>query len=109
VNELLDWEWRWLPSVMLIAAGSLLLLLGIAQGSRGARMPITTAGKNLLWMRGFRGAIQGGCILAAGVGWWAGMPVVVAAAGIIILEETIETGIATWALRQEFEVDRWRS
>ena len=108
MDTFLSWEWRWLPSTILVAAGFALIVRGIWQSNRGAHMAMETLGKNLVWVRGFRGVIQGVCILGAGVGWWAGWPVMIAAAGVILLEETIEIGIASWALRQEYEIDRQR-
>lgn len=105
LHQLMTWDLRWIPVKLMLLAGSALFVRGIVQCVRGAMTPNGTPGKNLTWMRGFRGFIQGGSIAAAGVGWWFGWPVMIAAAAIIILEETIETSIATWALRQEFEAD----
>jgi len=105
LHQLMTWDLRWAPVTLMLLAGSAVLVRGVVQCVRGALLASGTPGKNLTWMRGFRGAIQGGSIAAAGVGWWFGWPVMIAAAAIIILEETIETSLATWALRQEYEAD----
>ena len=104
MNELLSnpmtWELRWIPAALIALAGIVIIERGALQCVRGARTPNGVPGKNLTWMRGFRGVIQGGSLIAVGAGWYFGWPVMIAAAAIIILEETIECSIAAWALRQ---------
>lgn len=42
-------------------------------------------------------------VLAIGLGWALQLPVAIAAGAIFGFEETTETSIATWALKQEAE------
>lgn len=48
-------------------------------------------------------AAQGFSLVAVGAGWLVQWPVMVAAGLVVGFEETIETSIAAWALKQEAE------
>ena len=48
-----------------------------------------------------RRMLQGLAMLSIGLGWFWQLPVMIAAGAIFGLEETIETSIVTWALKQE--------
>ncbi len=60
---------------------------------------------NLLWMRTFRAVVFGLSAVMVGVGLWGGWPVLIALGLVIGFEETIETSIAIWALKQEKELE----
>ena len=62
-----------------------------------------TRGKNHGWLRAMRQMIQGISLVAIGIGWFCHWPVAIAAGAIFAFEETIETSIAAWALKQEAE------
>lgn len=96
------WEWphRLYPAAVLMLAG-----LGVAARGdfllvRGARLPVGTPGKNLTWMRGFRMAVLGASVAAAGAGWLWDIPALAVAGLVIGFEETIETSICAFALKQ---------
>jgi hypothetical protein len=69
----------------------------------GLRAPMATAGKNLVTVRGMRRMLLGFSLVAVGAGWVLQWPVMVAAGLVVGFEETIETSIAAWALKQEAE------
>ncbi|HMO96725.1 MAG TPA: hypothetical protein PKD27_11455 [Tepidiformaceae bacterium] len=94
-------DFRVIPAAFLTVAGAWLLVVGIAWGARSLRAPYTMPGKNLLLMRGMRRLIWGLSFVAIGLGWYLQWPVMVAAGLIFAFEETNETSIAAWALKQE--------
>lgn len=104
-----DLGWRLYPAIALIAVGGLLTLRGGWLGWESARTPIERPGKNLTWMRGFRKSVQGLALVALAAGWAWHVPAIVAAALVIGFEETLETSIAIWALRQEEQLERTAS
>lgn len=103
--ETLLWEsdFRLAPAAVIVAFGAWLTFLGGWRQSRQLRLPYEARGKNYGWIRAMRQMIQGMSLLASGLGWWFQWPVAIAAGAIFGFEETIETSIATWALKQEAE------
>ncbi len=96
-------DFRLIPADALIALGLWLTVTGIAMEAAGLRAPLATAGKNLKTILGMRRMLLGFSLVAVGVGWLLQWPVMVAAGLVVGLEETIETSIAAWALKQEAE------
>lgn len=103
--EQLLWESsaRFIPAGALTLAGGLAVVMGVFRQVRSLRLPMETRGKNHSWLRAMRQMIQGLSLLAIGLGWALQVPVMVAAGAIFGFEETIETSIAAWALKQEAE------
>ncbi len=103
--ETLLWEsdFRLAPAAVIVAFGAWLTFLGGWGQSCQLRLPYEARGKNYGWVRAMRQMIQGMSLLASGLGWWFQWPVAIAAGAIFGFEETIETSIATWALKQEAE------
>jgi hypothetical protein len=103
--ETMLWESdvRLIPAGVIALLGAWLTVLGAMRQVRALRMPVETAGKNHRWLRAMRQMIQGISLLAIGLGWAWQLPVMIAAGAIFGFEETIETSIATWALKQEAE------
>lgn len=89
------------PAVAVAALGFALMVLGTLRQARQLRLPIETRGRNYGWLRAMRQMIQGISLLAVGLGWWFHWPVAIAAGAIFAFEETIETSIAAWVLKQE--------
>lgn len=94
---------RFVPALALLTVGCGLFLAGVWRQARSLRLPMETRGKNHSWLRAMRQMIQGMSVLAVGFGWALQLPVAIAAGAIFGFEETIETSIATWALKQEAE------
>ena len=94
-------DFRVIPAAFVVLAGVWFLVSGIAFGARALRASHAAHAKNLLLMRGIRRMTWGLSFLAIGLGWYLQWPVMVAAGLIFAFEETIETSIATWALKQE--------
>ncbi|MGE0598545.1 MAG: hypothetical protein AB7J35_01800 [Dehalococcoidia bacterium] len=101
--SLWDSNFRILPALPVAAAGGGLSITGIWRQVRALRRPLDTTGRNWAWLRAMRQMLQGFAVLAIGLGWLWQIPVMIAAGAIFGLEETIETSIATWALKQEAE------
>jgi predicted acyltransferase len=103
--ETMLWESdiRLIPAGVIAVLGVWLTVLGAMRQVRALRLPVETAGKNHRWLRAMRQMIQGIALLAIGLGWAWQLPVMIAAGAIFGFEETIETSIATWALKQEAE------
>ena len=103
--ETLLWhsDFRLLPAAILAALGLWLTIAGTVRQVRGLRMSYAIRGKNHYWLRAMRQMNQGMSLLAIGLGWFWQLPVMIAAGAIFGFEETIETSIATWALKQEAE------
>ena len=96
-----DSDFRYAPAGLIAALGAWLTIVGAVRQVRGLRLPYATRGKNHYWLRAMRQMIQGMSLLAIGLGWIWQLPVMIAAGAIFGFEETIETSIATWALKQE--------
>ena len=92
---------RMFVAVPLALFGAWLTLAGSWRQVRSLRLPMETRGKNYGWLRAMRQMLQGVSLLAIGLGWAWQMPVMIAAGAIVGFEETIETSIAAWALKQE--------
>jgi hypothetical protein len=105
MDAIWDLSWRAWPAAGIGAAGLLLLLRGMALAWRGARTPLNVPGKNFSVMRGLRAILLGGSLAAVAAGWTWQIAALVAAGLAIGFEETLETSIATWALKQEYESD----
>ena len=103
--ETLLWEsdFRLAPAAVIVAFGAWLTFLGGWRQGLQLRLPYEARGKNYGWIRAMRQMIQGMSLLAIGLGWWFQWPVAIAAGAIFGFEETIETSIATWALKREAE------
>ncbi len=101
--ELMLWnsDIRFVPALALVAVGCWLFLAGVWRQARSLRLAMEMRGKNHSWLRAMRQMIQGMSVLAIGLGWALQLPVAIAAGAIFGFEETIETSIATWALKQE--------
>jgi hypothetical protein len=85
------------------AVGVWLTVTGSWRQVRSLRLPMDTRGKNYGWLRAMRQMLQGLSLVAIGLGWAWQVPGMIAAGAIIGFEETIETSIAAWALKQEAE------
>ena len=94
-------DFRVIPAAVVALAGAWFLVSGTLWGGRALRASYASHGKNLLLMRGMRRLIWGVSFVAIGLGWYLQWPVMVAAGLISAFEETIETSIAAWALKQE--------
>jgi hypothetical protein len=103
--ETLLWESnvRLLPAAAISLAAAWMITAGIVRQVRQLALPYEVRGKNHGWLRAMRQMIQGLSLLAIGLGWAFQWPVAIAAGAIFGFEETIETSIATWALKQEAE------
>jgi len=101
------WElsWRIWPASVIGVVGVALALLGAVLGWRALHTPLTRPGKNLTWMRGFRYTLFVGSLAAVAAGWLWDIPALAVAGLAIGFEETIESSIAVWALRLEYEAD----
>lgn len=101
--ETLLWnsDLRLIPALLIAALGGWLTVVGAARQVGALRLPTDTTGKNHRWLRAMRQMIQGMSLLAIGLGWFWQLPVMIASGAIFGFEETIETSIATWALKQE--------
>jgi len=98
-----DSELATVLGAIVATAGALLSVRGIARQVVSLRLPLETRGKNHSWLRAMRQMLQGFALLAIGLGWMWHLPVMIAAGAIFGFEETIETSIAAWALKQEAE------
>lgn len=96
-------ELRIYPALPLVVFGTLLFARGFYVMCRGWWMPLQRPGKNLTVIRGMRTMLFGGSLAAAAAGWFWQLPALTAAGLCIGFEETIETSIAAWAPRQEYE------
>ena len=103
--ETLLWEssLRVAPALAVAGFGVWLTATGVWRQSRSLRKPLETPGRNWNWIRAMRRMLQGLAVIAIGLGWLWQLPVMIAAGAIFGLEETIETSIVTWALKQEAE------
>lgn len=98
-------DWRLYPAATVAVLGLFFGTRGAVTMIRGFAEPMDHAGKNLRTMRAMRMMLQGISVAAIGLGWWFHWPVMVAAGAIVGFEETVETSIAAWALKQEFELE----
>ncbi len=98
-----DWSDRVYPAAALLAVGLALFARGIIVHFRGWRLPSNRPRKNLTIVRGMRMFLLGASLAAVGAGWLWHLPILIAAGLVIGFEETLETSIAAWALRQEVE------
>lgn len=105
MEPLWNLEWRSYPAAGLMAFGFLMSLRGGLQMVRGFLLPLDRPAKNLRTVRAMRALLQGISFAAIAMGWWFHWPVAVAVGAIFGFEETIETSIATWALKQECELE----
>jgi hypothetical protein len=85
----------------LATLGAWLMVVGSVRQVRSLRKPLETRGRNHTWLRAMRQMLQGIALLSIGLGWAWQVPVMIAAGAIFGFEETIETSIVTWALKQE--------
>ena len=108
-NDVMELLWnldcRPYPAIVLTALGAFLALHGAVDMIRGFLLPYERPGKNLRTMRSMRICLQGIALAAIAVGWWFHWPVAVAAGLVFGFEETLETSIVVWALKQESELE----
>ncbi len=100
-----DLDWRPVPAAAITVIGLALASRGGTLMVRGFLCPYALPGKNLRTVRAMRALLQGVSLTAIALGWWLHWPVLVAAGLIIGFEETLETSVVTWALKQEYEAD----
>lgn len=102
------WEldWRAYPAAAITMAGLILAVHGGAVMVRGFLAPLDRPGKNLRTVRAMRMCLQGLSLAAVAFGWWMQWPAMFWAGVIVGFEETIETSIVAWALREEYEHSR---
>jgi|GEM_PF-2507667 len=98
-----DSDVRLFLALPIAGLGLWLTFAGSRRQVQSLRLPLETRGKNYGWLRALRQSLQGLSLVAIGLGWVWQWPVMIAAGAIFGFEETIETSIATWALRQEAE------
>lgn len=103
IMEQLLWDSsiRLAPALVIAIGGAFVMVLGVWRQARSLRLPMETRGKNYSWLRAMRQMFQGMSLLAIGLGWALQLPVMIAGGAIFGFEETIETSIVTWALKQE--------
>ncbi len=87
-------EWSWLTGAVLAAGGIAVALAGLAGNLRDASETLRLALR-------IRRLIWGVVLVMLGAGLAFQWPVLVVAALVIGFEETLETGIVVWALRQD--------
>ena len=97
METLIDAEWRWMPSLVLLMIAALAFVSAVRQWTTMGRAPH----RNLAHMLAFRKAMVGLGLLGIGVGWWLHSPVPFWAGVVIGIEETIESSIALIGLRME--------
>jgi hypothetical protein len=100
MEPLWEWPYRLYPAVAMILGGFAIAARGDFLLVRAARKPIGTPGKNYTWIRGFRMALFGGSLAAVGAGWLWDIPALAVAGLAIGFEETLETSICAYALKQ---------
>ncbi len=103
--ETLFWssDLRIAPALAVVCFGLWLAATGVWHQSRSLRKPLETHSRNWDWIRAMRRMLQGFAVLSIGLGWFWQLPVMIAAGAIFGFEETLETSIVTWALKQEAE------
>jgi len=99
--DIWDSSIRYIPAALIADVGLWLTVTGTLALWRGLRMPVGAVRKNLISMTGLRRFLLGLSLIAIGAGWIMQWPVMIAAGLIIGFEETIETSIASHALREE--------
>ena len=99
VNTIIDAPWRAYPAVALAAAGLVLLSKGLWFGFRGSD-GLFHEREALGWMRGFRLAVVGLCIVCIAVAWvWHVLWLFAVALGILG-EELLETSVIIEVLKR---------
>ncbi|MEX0784636.1 MAG: hypothetical protein WD557_18530 [Dehalococcoidia bacterium] len=98
-------DWRAYPAAILTALGLVLAGRGGLLMVRGFLSPYARPSKNLRTVRAMRALLQGLSLAAIALGWWLHWPAMFWAGVLVGFEETLETSIVTWALRQEYELD----
>ena len=98
-------DWRPYPAAVLTAVGLVLATRGGILMLRGFLSPNATPGKNWHTVRAMRALLQGSSLAAIALGWWLHWPALFWAGLIFGFEETLETSIVTWALKQEHQSD----
>lgn len=97
--ELLWEDYHLLVAFAIAEAGAFVLW----HGWRVFRRPPLHPDDNVRRVRVMRACLLGGSLLVAALGWGLQQPLLVALGAIVGFEETLETSIMTWALRQEQE------
>lgn len=92
------WNDHQLLAAAAIAEAGLFVLW---RGWRILRQRPLHADDNVRRVRAMRAGLLGGSLLVAALGWALHLPVLVALGAIVGFEETLETSIMTWALKQE--------
>lgn len=100
MEPLWEWPYRLYPAAGMMLAGFALAARGDILLVRAARKPIGAPAKNYTSMSGFRMALFGGSLAAIGAGWLWDIPALAVAGLAIGFEETLETSICAYALKQ---------
>ncbi len=97
-DALVDWEWRWLPSLAMALVGLALVVYGWRIGRGWARQhdPAVT----LRFLAGFRFAVIGLALVGVGVAWTWQLGWVLILALAIGGEETLESSIHYYAVNR---------
>ena len=97
-DAIVDWEWRWLPSLAMAVAGLALAFHGWRIGRGWARQhdPAIT----LRFLAGFRFAVIGLALASVGLAWTWQLGWVLILALAIGGEETLESSIHYYAVRR---------
>ncbi|MGD9933865.1 MAG: hypothetical protein AB7T37_09100 [Dehalococcoidia bacterium] len=103
MDSLWDLSWRIYPAGACLTAGIALALRGNVLVTRGLRLPTGTPRKNFTWVAGLRSLLFGASLAVAAAGWLWHIPALVAAGLVIGFEETLETSIAAYALKESGE------
>jgi hypothetical protein len=99
-------DWRPYPAAVLTTLGLVLATRGGILMVRGFLSPYAAPGKNWHTVRAMRMCLQGISLAAIALGWWLHWPAMFWAGLIFGFEETLETSIVTWALKQEYESEQ---
>ncbi len=106
MDTLWSLDWRPYPAALLTTIGLVLATRGGILMVRGFLSPYAAPGKNWHTVRAMRMCLQGISLAAIALGWWLHWPAMFWAGLTFGFEETIETSIVTWALKQEYESEQ---
>lgn len=108
VELLVAAQWRLVPAAGLAAIGIVLLARGLWFGFAGSR-GLMRERDALGWMRGFRLAVVGLCLVGFAASWvWQALWLFVVAAGILA-EELLETSVIIEVLKRHPAPNGWRA
>jgi hypothetical protein len=101
MRELVELGWRAYPSAALMAGGIGLVMYGLRGGYLSWRLGVNHPEKSLRWMLGFRQVMIGLAVVGIGAAWWWQLGWLLALALIVGGEETLESSICIFALREQ--------